>query len=45
VVLTKPEGVVSVNACLRPLCANDGMAVTTVEGVGSVTDMSPEQSR
>eukprot|EP00601_Ochromonadales_sp_CCMP2298_P006902 CAMPEP_0173214416 /NCGR_PEP_ID=MMETSP1141-20130122/25935_1 /TAXON_ID=483371 /ORGANISM="non described non described, Strain CCMP2298" /LENGTH=549 /DNA_ID=CAMNT_0014141727 /DNA_START=64 /DNA_END=1710 /DNA_ORIENTATION=+ len=45
VVLTKPEGVVSVNSCLRPLCANDGMAVTTVEGIGSSKDLSPEQSR
>ena len=26
----------SVNACLAPLCAMDGMAVTTVEGIGSV---------
>ena len=25
----------SVNACLMPLCAVDGMAVTTVEGIGS----------
>lgn len=24
-----------INSCLRPLCAMDGMAVTTVEGVGS----------
>lgn len=23
---------VSVNSCLRPLCANDGMAITTIEG-------------
>ena len=26
---------VSVNACLAPLCSVDGMAVTTVEGIGS----------
>lgn len=26
----------SVNSCLRPLCANDGAAITTVEGLGSV---------
>ena len=46
VVLTKPQGIVSVNSCLRPLCANDGMAVTTVEGIGSVKDeLSPEQKR
>lgn len=25
----------SVNACLAPLCSVDGMAVTTVEGIGS----------
>ena len=23
---------ISVNSCLRPLCANDGMAITTIEG-------------
>ena len=46
VVLTKPEGIVSVNSCLRPLCANDGLAVTTVEGVGSVAEeLSQEQKR
>lgn len=46
VVLTKKEGVMSVNSCLRPLCANDGMAVKTVEGVGSVKGgMSEEQQR
>lgn len=46
VVLTKPEGTVSINSCLRPLCANDGMAVTTVEGIGSVSSgMSEEQKR
>jgi xanthine dehydrogenase/oxidase len=27
----------AVNACLRPLCAVDGMAVTTTEGLGSLT--------
>ena len=26
---------ISVNACLAPLCSVDGMAVTTVEGIGS----------
>lgn len=56
VVLTKPdEEIISVNSCLRPLCANDGMAVTTVEGIGSVKhcssgaeagdNLSPEQQR
>jgi xanthine dehydrogenase/oxidase len=47
VVLTKPEGIVSVNSCLRPLCANDGLAVTTVEGIGSThnDDLSQEQKR
>ena len=35
-----------VNSCLRPLCANDGMAVTTVEGIGSVgSGLSEEQQR
>eukprot|EP01038_Epipyxis_sp_PR26KG_P004721 gene4721-6626_t len=44
IVLTKKEGVVSVNSCLRPLCANDGMAITTIEGVGSVkSGLSSEQ--
>ncbi len=28
----------SVNACLAPLCSVDGMAVTTVDGIGSVRD-------
>ena len=27
----------SVNACLAPLCSADGAAVTTVEGIGSVS--------
>ncbi len=27
----------AVNACLTPLCAVHGMAVTTVEGIGSTT--------
>eukprot|EP01034_Spumella_vulgaris_P024084 gene24084-30387_t len=44
VVLTKKQGIVSVNSCLRPLCANDGMAITTVEGIGSVkSGLSDEQ--
>jgi xanthine dehydrogenase/oxidase len=28
----------AINACLRPLCALDGMMVTTTEGIGSVRD-------
>ncbi len=28
----------AVNACLAPLCSVDGMAVTTVDGIGSVRD-------
>ena len=28
----------AVNSCLRPLCAVDGMMVTTTEGIGSVHD-------
>jgi xanthine dehydrogenase/oxidase len=36
----------AINACLRPLCSLDGMAITTVEGVGSVADaISPVQNR
>ena len=27
---------IAVNACLAPLCSIDGMAITTVEGIGSV---------
>src|SRR5437763_7838680 len=34
----------AVNACLRPLCAVDGMMVTTTEGIGSVHDqLDPTQ--
>ena len=34
----------AVNSCLRPLCAVDGMAVTTVEGIGgAATELSPVQ--
>lgn len=33
----------SINSCLRPICALDGMAVTTVEGLGSVKpEVSPD---
>ena len=28
----------SINGCLAPLCSMDGMAVTTVEGIGSARD-------
>lgn len=44
VVLTKSDGTISVNSCLRPLCTNDGMAITTVEGIGSISGgLSKEQ--
>lgn len=44
VVLTKGETSMSVNSCLRPLCVNDGMAITTVEGIGSIRNgLSVEQ--
>ncbi|MBI3930292.1 MAG: molybdopterin-dependent oxidoreductase [Armatimonadetes bacterium] len=34
----------AINACLKPLCALDGMAVTTVEGLGNVRDgLDPAQ--
>lgn len=34
------------NSCLLPLCAVDGMAVTTVEGIGSIrTGLHPVQER
>ena len=37
---------VPVNSCLHPVCALDGVAVTTVEGVGSVrTQLHPVQQR
>ncbi len=36
----------SVNACLRPLASIDGMAVTTVEGIGNSRDgLNPIQDR
>ncbi|XP_046738971.1 xanthine dehydrogenase isoform X2 [Diprion similis] len=36
----------AVNACLMPVCAMHGMAVTTVEGIGSVkTRLHPVQER
>jgi xanthine dehydrogenase/oxidase len=36
----------AVNACLRPLCAVDGMAVTTTEGIGNVHEgLDPAQFR
>jgi xanthine dehydrogenase/oxidase len=34
----------AINACLRPLCAVDGMMVTTTEGIGNVHDgLDPTQ--
>lgn len=37
---------VAANSCLRLLCSNDGLAVTTVEGMGSVSGgLSEEQQR
>ena len=36
----------SVNACIVPLCSVDGLAVTTVEGIGSVArGLHPVQER
>ena len=34
-----------INACLRPLCSVDGMAVTTTEGIGDHHNMNPIQER
>jgi xanthine dehydrogenase iron-sulfur cluster and FAD-binding subunit A len=35
-----------INSCLRPLCSVDGMAVTTVEGVGSTkSGLHPVQEK
>jgi xanthine dehydrogenase/oxidase len=47
VVLQYDNGhIVSANSCLRLLCANDGLSITTVEGIGSVSGgLSIEQSR
>jgi len=47
VVLTRSDGeIISINSCLRPLCANDGLAITTIEGVGSIkSGLSVEQQR
>lgn len=46
VILKKDDVSLSVNSCLRPLCANDGMSITTVEGVGSLRGgLSEEQKR
>lgn len=37
---------VAANSCLRLLCANDGLTITTVEGIGSVKGgLSEEQNR
>ncbi|XP_012939897.1 xanthine dehydrogenase/oxidase [Aplysia californica] len=35
----------SVNACLAPVCSMHGLAVTTVEGIGSLTNIHPVQER
>ncbi|XP_026666897.1 xanthine dehydrogenase-like isoform X2 [Ceratina calcarata] len=47
--LDRPTGVIThlaVNACLTPVCAMHGLAVTTVEGIGSVrTKLHPVQER
>jgi xanthine dehydrogenase/oxidase len=34
-----------INACLRPLCSLDGMAVTTIEGIGNHIHQNPIQQR
>jgi xanthine dehydrogenase/oxidase len=34
-----------INACLRPLCSVDGMAITTTEGIGHYGLMNPIQQR
>jgi aerobic-type carbon monoxide dehydrogenase small subunit (CoxS/CutS family) len=28
----------AINSCLRPLCSVDGMAITTIEGIGNAKD-------
>ena len=33
----------AINSCLRPVCALGGLAVTTIEGTGSVRRPNPEQ--
>ncbi|XP_012937557.1 xanthine dehydrogenase/oxidase [Aplysia californica] len=35
----------SVNACLAPVCSMHGLAVTTVEGIGSLNNLHPVQER
>lgn len=47
VIIENSDGkVVAGNSCLRLLCSNDGMSITTVEGIGSVTGgLSEEQKR
>lgn len=32
----------SINSCLRPVCALDGLSVTTIEGTGGATRPAPE---
>lgn len=47
VVVENTQGdILAANSCLRLLCCNDGMSITTVEGVGSVSSgLSEEQKR
>eukprot|EP01039_Chlorochromonas_danica_P005925 gene5925-6523_t len=47
VIVEKSNGqVVAANSCLRLLCLNDGMELTTVEGLGSIkTSLSEEQQQ
>lgn len=48
VILSKTDAVTgetshrSINSCLRPVCALDGLSVTTIEGTGEVTRPAPE---
>lgn len=44
VIVKRKNEVIAVNSCMRFLCANDGQAVTTVEGIGSIrSTLSSEQ--
>jgi xanthine dehydrogenase/oxidase len=46
ILTTSKAGIISVNSCLRPLCAMDGQAVNTVESIGSVSaGLSDEQTQ
>ena len=33
----------SVNACLLPVCSLDGLAITTIEGIGNTRKLHPCQ--